>query len=107
MFVVGRIIIGFGTCLSNVSAPPLLAELLPPRSRSYILGLFFACFYIWGLISAIINYGSQNILSTWAWRLPSLLQSIPSLTAVGLLPFIPESPRWLVANKQEEHATEV
>ncbi|KAK6520897.1 hypothetical protein TWF506_001139 [Arthrobotrys conoides] len=107
MFVVGRIIIGFGTCLSNVSAPPLLAELLPPRSRSYVLGISFSCFYVGGLLSAIVNYGSQNIPSTWAWRLPSLLQFIPSLIAVTLLQFIPESPRWLIANGHEEHAKEV
>ncbi|KAK6536781.1 hypothetical protein TWF281_000995 [Arthrobotrys megalospora] len=107
MFVVGRIIIGLGTVLSNVSAPPLLAELLPPRSRSYVLGIFFSCFYVGGLLSAIINYGSQDIQSTWAWRLPSLLQFIPSLIAICLLPFVPESPRWLIANGHEEHATEV
>ncbi|KAK6503311.1 hypothetical protein TWF481_008334 [Arthrobotrys musiformis] len=107
MFVVGRVIIGLGTGLSNVSAAPLLAELLPPRSRSYVLGIFFSCFYVGGLLSAIINYGSQDIQSTWAWRLPSLLQFIPSVIAVCLLPFIPESPRWLIANGREEHATEV
>ncbi|KAK6355094.1 hypothetical protein TWF696_004218 [Orbilia brochopaga] len=107
MFVIGRIIIGAGTILSNMSAPPLLAELLPPRSRSFVLGIFFSCFYVGGLLSAIINYGSQNIQSTWAWRLPSLLQFIPSLISIAFLPFIPESPRWLIANGHEEHATEV
>ncbi|EPS44242.1 hypothetical protein H072_1757 [Dactylellina haptotyla CBS 200.50] len=107
MFVIARMIIGFGTILSNVSAPPLLAELLPPKSRSYVLGIFFSCFYVGGLLSAIINYGSQNIQSTWSWRLPSLLQFIPSLIAIAFLPFIPESPRWLIANNQEEHAVEV
>ncbi|KAF3922027.1 hypothetical protein ABW20_dc0106254 [Dactylellina cionopaga] len=107
MFVVGRIIIGFGTTLSNVSAPPLLGELLPPRSRSCVLGIFFSCFYVGGLLSAIINYGSQNIQSTWAWRLPSLLQFLPSLVSIAFLPFIPESPRWLITNGQEAHAVEV
>ncbi|THW77383.1 MFS general substrate transporter [Aureobasidium pullulans] len=107
MFVVGRMIIGAGACLSNVSAPPLLGELLPPRSRSSMLGLFFSCFYVGSLLSAVINYGSQNIQSTWSWRLPSLLQLLPSVVAAIFLPFIPESPRWLIVHGEEAHAQEV
>ncbi|KAF3902438.1 hypothetical protein ABW21_db0200724 [Orbilia brochopaga] len=107
MFVVGRIIIGCGTTVSNMSAPPLLAELLPPRSRSFVLGIFFSCFFVGGLLSAVINYGCQDIQSTWAWRLPSLLQILPGLTSIIFLPFVPESPRWLIAHGQEEHATEI
>lgn len=33
--------------------------------------------------------------STWAWRLPSLLQGLFSLLCICLLFFTPESPRWL------------
>jgi MFS family permease len=33
--------------------------------------------------------------STWAWRLPSILQALFSILAIAILPFIPESPRWL------------
>ncbi|EWC46727.1 hypothetical protein DRE_03972 [Drechslerella stenobrocha 248] len=90
-----------------MSAPPLLAELLPPRSRSFILGLFFSCFYVGGLMAALTTLGSQNIQSTWSWRLPSLLQFLPSLISVAFLPFVPESVRWLIANGREEEATEV
>lgn len=107
MFVVGRFIIGAGTSLSNLSGPTLLGELLPPRSRSCILGILFSCYYVGSLLSAIINYGSQNIQTTWSWRLPSLLQVLPSLLAIMLLPFIPESPRWLIVHGQEAHAHEV
>ncbi|THX90950.1 MFS general substrate transporter [Aureobasidium pullulans] len=107
MFVVGRMIIGAGACLSNVSAPPLLGELLPPRSRSFMLGLFFSCFYVGSLLSAVINYGSQNIQSTWSWRLPSSLQLLPSVVAAIFLPFVPESPRWLIVHGEEAHAQEV
>lgn len=31
-----------------------------------------------------------------AWRIPSILQAVPSVIQVGLIWFVPESPRWCV-----------
>lgn len=107
MFVVARIIVGIGSAISNGAAPTLLGELLPPRQRARILGLFFSCFYVGSLASSIVNYGSQNIQGTWSWRLPSLLQLIPSLLAIIIVPFVPESPRWLIAHERNDEALEV
>ncbi|KAL3457452.1 general substrate transporter [Aspergillus heterothallicus] len=107
MFVVARIIVGIGSAISNGAAPTLLGELLPPRRRARVLGLFFSCYYVGSLLSSVINYGSQNIESTWSWRLPSLLQFIPSLLSVIIVPFVPESPRWLIAQGRSDEAFEV
>lgn len=45
--------------------------------------------------------------NTWAWRIPSIFQALPSvLQAVGIF-FLPESPRWLVSKGREDAALDV
>jgi MFS family permease len=107
MFVVGRIIVGFGAELTSAAAPALLGKTLPAAQRGPILGLFFSCFKAGGLLASTITYGTQFIESTWDWRLPSILQCLPSALCVALLPFVPESPRWLVANGRHEEGLEI
>lgn len=107
MFVAGRMVIGIGSAVQNLSAPTLLGELLGPKGRARILGLFFSCYYVGSLLSSVVNYGAQNIMSTWAWRLPSLLQLIPTVIALALIIFVPESPRWLLIHGRDDEATEV
>jgi hypothetical protein len=53
------------------------------------------CYYVGGLIAAGITYGTAPMTSTWAWRIPSAIQGIFSIICILILPFIPESPRWL------------
>lgn len=45
--------------------------------------------------------------STWAWRIPSLVQGVFSVMCIVILPFIPESPRWLVYVGRREEALQV
>ncbi|KAJ9601936.1 hypothetical protein H2200_013495 [Cladophialophora chaetospira] len=59
------------------------------------------------LIAAGITLGTGQWQSTWAWRAPSLFQGIFSLLCIIVLPFIPESPRWLVNKGLYEEARTV
>lgn len=45
--------------------------------------------------------------STWAWRIPSAIQGVFSIFCILIIPFIPESPRWLIYQNQHEEALEV
>jgi MFS family permease len=64
----------------------------------------YADFQLGGLTAAGITYGTANMESTWAWRLPSAIQGIFSILCIVLIPFIPESPRWLVYQGRNEDA---
>ncbi|KAI9686887.1 MAG: hypothetical protein M1822_002640 [Bathelium mastoideum] len=60
-----------------------------------------------GLIAAGVTYGTFVLDSTWSWRTPSLIQGVTSIFCIVVLPFIPESPRWLVYQNENAAALTV
>ncbi|CRG87437.1 D-xylose-proton symporter-like 3, chloroplastic [Talaromyces islandicus] len=104
MFVVARIVLGFGSAVSGVSGSVYLTETFPSRWRAWGVGLLNDFYYVGALIAAGITLGTGEWNSTWAWRAPSLFQGIFSLACIIILPFIPESPRWLVHQGYYEEA---
>jgi sugar porter (SP) family MFS transporter len=107
MFIAGRLIVGFGMGLAQTSTPTLLAETVPVQYRGFAMGLYYACWGVGTLFASGVCYGTQALTTTWAWRIPSLLQAAPSIWCFVILLFIPESPRWLVAKGRKEEALQV
>lgn len=107
MFCTARILIGLGTTASAISGPAYLAEILPWRQRAWGLALFDDFFYVGALAAAGVTYGTAQLPGSWAWRLPSLLQGVWGLACMLLLPFMPESPRWLVDMGRHREALQV
>ncbi|OAA62434.1 General substrate transporter [Niveomyces insectorum RCEF 264] len=96
MFVVARVVLGFGAAISGIAAGVYLSETYASRWRAWGVGLLNDFYYVGALIAAGITLGTGEWDSTWAWRAPSLFQGIFSVLCIIVLPFIPESPRWLV-----------
>ncbi len=42
--------------------------------------------------------------SNWGWRIPSLVQVVPSVLQITFIFFIPDSPRWLISKGRGEEA---
>ena len=42
----------------------------------------------------------------WSWRLPLILQAFACILVLIFLPFVPESPRFMMMNNRHEQALE-
>ena len=54
-----------------------------------------------------LPWQTQNLDSTYAWRIPSYLQGAPAIACFLILQFVPESPRWLISHDRHEEARDI
>jgi hypothetical protein len=88
-----------------MAAPVLITELAFPTHRAPITAMYNSSWYLGSIVAAWVTYGTFRIPGTWSWRIPSLLQGLPSIIQVALVfVVIPESPRWLIAQGRDEEA---
>lgn len=78
MYIIARMILGFGIPTCIVSGSSLIGELAYPKERPVLTSLFNVSYFIGQIVAAAICFGTNNIPSDWAWRIPSLLQLGPS-----------------------------
>jgi len=107
MFIGARFLIGFGLTFAANSAPLLVSELAYPSQRAQLTSLYNSLWYSGAIVAAWSTFGTFQIQSTWAWRVPSALQGLPSIAQVIFIWFIPESPRWLISKGREEQAKKI
>lgn len=107
MFLAGRCLIGLGGGFIATASPPLLAELAYPTHRPVFTAVYNTTWYLGAIVAAWSTYGSFRLTSSWSWRIPSLLQALVSTAQIITIYFVPESPRWLIANDRAEDAAKV
>ncbi|KZT53831.1 general substrate transporter [Calocera cornea HHB12733] len=109
MFIGGRFVLGFGIAFATCAAPTYATEITPPTWRGRLAGLYNTFYQVGSVIVTGIMVSSTKFPTSWAFRLPLLLQLIPSvIVGVGVfMPFVKESPRWLMAHGREEEAMKI
>ncbi|KAL8278523.1 hypothetical protein RQP46_009015 [Phenoliferia psychrophenolica] len=101
-YIATRFIIGFGGIVTTVGAPSLATELAHPRMFGRV-----ASYYVGAILAAWLSFGSLSISSNWSWRLPTLFQAAPAFVQLCFLPFIPESPRFLMRKGKFAEAKQI
>jgi len=97
MYIVSRMILGFGIPTCIVAGSSLIGELGYPKERPVLTSLFNVSYFVGQIIAAAICFGTNNIASNWGWRLPSILQVCPSLIQISFVLYVmiqtPQSKR--------------
>lgn len=107
MYIAARMILGFGIPTCIVAGAALIGELAYPKERPVLTSLFNVAYFLGQITAAAICFGTNNIQSNWAWRLPSILQIAPSLLQICFVMMLPESPRWLITKDRSEEAYQI
>lgn len=93
MFVFSRIFLGHGIVYAIIAGAALLGELGHPKERAFLGSMFNAFFGVGAVLGAGIVVQTRLIQSDWSWRLPSILQALPSMIQLIFAFTVPESPR--------------
>ncbi|KAJ5379727.1 uncharacterized protein N7496_002155 [Penicillium cataractarum] len=109
MFVFARVLVGVGSMLVVQPSPMLITELAYPTHRGKYTSAFWTMYYLGAILASWASYGTQKhlSLSDWSWRVPSIIQAGFPLVQIALWCFVPESPRWLIANGKKKEAEEL
>ena len=111
-FVIYRIIGGIGVGLASMISPMYIAEIAPADIRGKLVSFNQFAIIFGMLVIYFVNYfiakqGNEQWLITDGWRLMFLSGAIPAGIFIVLLFFVPETPRFLVLNGQEDKALKV
>jgi MFS transporter, SP family, arabinose:H+ symporter len=102
VFMAFRFLGGLAIGASSVVAPVYISEIAPPAHRGK-MGIAFQLNVVAGILLAyFINYLLRGVGGENDWRYMLGIIAIPSLIFSAMMFFTPESPRWLVLNRNDE-----
>lgn len=106
-FMAGRFILGFGVAISASAGPAYVSEMAHPTYRGTMTAIYNTFWFIGGIPGTFVPYGTSTIQSDMSWRIPIWVQMVFSGIVLLNVYFLPETPRWLMANDRHEDALAV
>ncbi|THU93674.1 general substrate transporter [Dendrothele bispora CBS 962.96] len=95
--IVARIVTGLGNGMNTSTVPAYHAECSPADRRGSLIMIEGSLITLGIMISCWIDFAFFWISGSSAqWRVPIALQIVFALIVLGIIPALPESPRWLM-----------
>ncbi len=102
--IAGRVLLGAAIGVASFTTPLYISEVSPPALRGRLVSLNQLAVTIGIVVAYLVDYG---LADARAWRWMFGLAAIPgALLGLGML-WLPESPRWLLGQKQRKAAEQV
>ncbi|KAJ5682851.1 hypothetical protein N7462_006016 [Penicillium macrosclerotiorum] len=112
VLLAGRFVAGMGVGASSMLTPQFLAENSPKSVRGSMTATYNLMIVTSLMLAFWVNYG----VSKWyfsgvehdngQWRTAMGIQLIPGVLLCLMIPFVPETPRWLINHGRSEEGLE-
>ncbi|MEO0472104.1 MAG: MFS transporter, partial [Bacteroidota bacterium] len=99
-FAFFRFIGGLGVGASTIAAPAYISEIAPAKQRGRLVAMYQFNLVFGILLAFISNYLLRDIGEN-AWRYMIGIEGIPALIYTIMVLGVPNSPRWLMAKRND------
>jgi len=104
LFSFFRFVGGLGVGASSVAAPIYISEIAPANRRGRLVAAYQFNIVFGILIAYLSNYLIGHVFGEDAWRLMLGIEAVPALIYTAMVFGIPNSPRWLILQQNNEEA---
>jgi sugar porter (SP) family MFS transporter len=105
--IVGRIVAGIGNGMNTATAPVWQSETSKASWRGKLVVIEMIMNIAGFSLSNWMTYGFSFVDGPVSWRFPLAFQLLFMMVLYGTVPWLPESPRWLVAHDREDEAIQI
>lgn len=100
VMIAGRIVTGFGNGLNCATAPVWQSETATAEMRGKLVIIQLIMCVVGFSVCNWLNYGLAFVGGSFGWRFPLAFQLVFLGIIWATTPWLPESPRWLIAQGQ-------